>query len=83
MAETLYDENRGGAQGNFHLAIGNAYRDAFTGEIAKLRSRDLARLGFNSSAVHTDIVTTARRTVTATLPSGRKKVIYTDGQFTV
>ncbi len=83
MAETLYDENRGGPQGNFHLAIGNAYRDAFTGEVAKLRSRDLARLGFNSSAVHTDIVTTARRTVTATLPSGRKKVIYTDGQFTV
>lgn len=83
MAETLYDENRGGPQGNFHLAIGNAYRDAFTGEIAKLRSRDLARLGFNSSVVHTDIVTTSRRTVTAILPSGRKKVIYTDGRFTV
>jgi aminopeptidase len=83
MAETLYDENRGGPQGNFHLAIGNAYRDAFTGDVAKLRSRDLARLGFNTSAVHTDIVTTTRRTVTATLPSGRKKVIYTDGSFTV
>jgi aminopeptidase len=83
MAETLYDENRGGPQGNFHLAVGNAYRDAFTGDIAKLRSRDLAHLGFNTSTVHTDIVTTARRTVTATLPSGRTKVIYEDGRFTI
>ncbi len=83
MAETLYDENRGGPQGNFHLAIGNAYRDAFTGDIAKLGRRELARLGFNTSAVHTDIVTTARRTVTATLPGGKKKIIYDEGRFTV
>jgi aminopeptidase len=83
MAETLYDENRGGPEGNFHLAIGNAYHEAFSGDAATLRSRDFARLGFNTSMVHTDIVTTARRMVTATLPSGRKKVIYTDGRFTV
>ena len=83
MAETLYDENRGGPQGNFHLAIGNAYRDAFTGDIAKLGRRDLTRLGFNTSALHTDIVTTARRTVTATLPGGKRKVIYDDGRFTI
>ena len=83
MAETLYDENRGGPQGNFHLAIGNAYRDAFTGDIAKLGRRDLTRLGFNTSAVHTDIVTTARRTVTATLPGGKKKIIYDEGRFII
>jgi aminopeptidase len=83
MAETLYDENRGGPQGNFHLALGSAYRQAFTGEIAAQTKRDWRRLGFNESSVHTDIVSTARRHVTALLPSGRSKVIYADGQFTV
>ena len=59
MAETLYDENRGGPQGNFHLALGSAYRQAFTGDIAAQRKRDWKRLGFNESSVHTDIVSTA------------------------
>ena len=45
--------------------------------------RELKRLGFNQSAVHTDIVSTARRQVTARLPGGRSKVIYRDGRFTV
>jgi aminopeptidase len=83
MAETLYDENRGGPQGNFHLAVGSAYRQGFTGDIAAQSKRDWQRLGFNESSVHTDIVSTSRREVTATLPSGRRKVIYRDGQFTV
>jgi aminopeptidase len=83
MAETLYDENRGGPQGNFHLAVGSSYRQAFTGDIAAQTKRDWRRLGFNESSVHTDIVSTARRQVTATLPSGRSKVIYADGRFTI
>jgi aminopeptidase len=83
MAETLFDENRGGPEGNFHLAIGNAYREAFRGDIAAQTKRDWQRRGFNESSVHTDIVSTARRTVTATLPSGRSKVIYTNGRFVV
>jgi hypothetical protein len=29
------------------------------------------------------MVSTTRRTVTATLPSGRSKVIYADGRFVV
>ncbi len=83
MAETLYDENRGGPRGNFHLAIGSTTGQAFTGDIAVQRKSDWKRLGFNESSVHTDIVSTARREVTATLPSGRTKTIYRDGQFTV
>jgi len=83
MGETLYDENRGGPQGNFHLALGNAYKEAFRGDVAAQRRRDWQRLGFNESSVHTDIVSTARRTVTALLPSGRSKVIYEDGRFVV
>jgi aminopeptidase len=83
MGQTLYDENRGGPQGNFHLALGNAYMEAYTGDVAAQRSRDWRRLGFNESSVHTDIVTTARRRATALLPSGRTKVIYDEGRFTI
>ena len=83
MADTLYDENRGGPEGNFHLALGNAYKDAFTGEIARQTKRDWTGLGFNESTVHTDIVSTARRQVTARLPGGRTKVVYRDGQFAI
>jgi aminopeptidase len=83
MGETLFDENRGGPQGNFHLAVGNAYKEAFRGDVASQSRRDWQRLGFNESSVHTDIVSTAKRTVTATLPSGRSKVIYADGRFLI
>jgi aminopeptidase len=83
MGSTLYDENRGGPQGNFHLALGNAYREAFTGDVNAQKPADWRRLGFNISTVHTDIVTTARRRATAVLPSGRTKLIYDEGQFTV
>jgi aminopeptidase len=83
MGETLYDENRGGPEGNFHLALGSSYRDAYAGDPGSLTPRELKRLGFNQSAVHTDIVSTARRQVTARLAGGRSKVIYRDGRFTV
>ena len=39
------------------------------------------RLGFNDSSVHTDIVSTADRVVTARLRGGGEKVIYRDGEF--
>ncbi len=83
MADTLYDENRGGPEGNFHLALGSAYKDAFTGEVGRQTKRDWRRLGFNESSVHTDIVSTARRQATAQLAGGRTKVVYRDGRFTV
>ena len=83
MANTLYDENRGGPEGNFHIALGNAYKDAYTGDLAGLGKRDWARLGYNESSVHTDIVSTTRREVTAELPNGKRKLIYRDGKFSV
>lgn len=83
MADTLYDENRGGPQGNMHLAVGNAYKDAYPGGPATLKAADWRKLGYNESAVHTDITTTTRRTVTAHLANGRTKTIYDDGSFTV
>ena len=39
------------------------------------------RLGFNESSVHTDIVSTTDRTVTATLRGGGEAVIYAGGEF--
>ena len=81
MAETLFDENIGGEFGNTHIALGMAYRDAYDGDPGKVSEADWKKLGYNESAVHTDIISTTDRTVTATLPDGSKKVIYKSGQF--
>jgi len=83
MAETLYDENVGGKYGNSHIALGSAYRDCYTGDPTKVSDAKWEKLGYNDSVVHSDIVTTTDRTVTATLYDGTTKVIYEKGQFTV
>ncbi len=81
MAETLYDENVGGPFGNTHIALGNAYHDCFNGDPATVSESEWERLGFNNSSVHTDIVSTSDRTVTATLRDGTTRVIYEGGRF--
>jgi len=81
MAHTLYDENVGGPFGNTHIALGRSYQDAFAGDPAELEAEDWERLGFNNSSVHTDIVSTTDRTVTAQLRGGGERVIYRDGEF--
>jgi aminopeptidase len=81
MADTLYDENVGGPFGNTHLALGDAYHDTYDGDPAALNEDDWERLGFNDSVIHTDIVSTTDRTVTAMLRDGSERVIYADGHF--
>jgi aminopeptidase len=81
MAQTLYDENVGGPFGNTHIALGRAYQDAYDGDPATLNDEDWERLGFNHSSVHTDIVSTTDRVVTAHLRGGGERVIYRDGEF--
>lgn len=81
MAETLFDENMGGRYGNTHLALGMSYRDTYSGDVSKLTTKHAEKLGFNDSSVHTDIISTTRRTVTAHLKDGTEKVIYKDGEF--
>jgi aminopeptidase len=81
MAETLYDENVGGPYGNTHLALGKSYHDAYDGDPASVPAERWAELGFNDSTVHTDIVSTADRTVTARLRDGSERVIYAEGRF--
>lgn len=82
MAETLYDENMGGPQGNTHIAVGMAYQDCYDGDPSSMSTEDWQALGFNDSVVHTDMISTTKRTVTATMKDGSTKIIYTDGSFT-
>src|SRR5215203_1724030 len=82
MATTLFDENMGGAFGNTHIALGNAYKDTFTGDMSTVTEEQWADMGYNSCPkVHTDIVSTSNRTVTATLSNGTERIIYSDGEF--
>ncbi|MCA9478682.1 MAG: aminopeptidase, partial [Nanoarchaeota archaeon] len=83
MAQTLFDENVGGIQGNTHIALGNAYKDSFKGDVTKVSEDEWKEMGFNESVIHTDIVSTEQRTITATLRNGEQKVIYKDGEFTL
>jgi aminopeptidase len=78
---TLFDENLGGEFGNFHLALGNSFHDAFNGSHPPQSEAEWQALGFNSSKAHADFVSTSDREVTATLESGEERVIYKDGQF--
>jgi aminopeptidase len=82
MATTLYDENMGGAFGNTHIALGNAYKDTYPGDFSSISAEQWAAMGYNSCPkVHTDIISTSNRTVTATLRDGSQRVIYRDGEF--
>ncbi len=81
MAETLFDENMGGPEGNTHLALGRSYHDCYVGDPGELSPEDWAELGFNDSSVHTDIISTSPRTVTAFMKDGSKKIIYKKGMF--
>ena len=83
MAETLYDENYGGKYGNTHLALGSSYQECFPGPVAKVKKSQWRSLGYNTSTVHTDIIATANRTVTAVMADGRQMLIYKDGQFVI
>lgn len=81
MAETLYDENVGGPFGNTHIAVGKSYHDCYAGDPAGVSKQEWERLGFNESSVHTDIVSTADRKVTARMADGSERVIYEGGEF--
>jgi len=83
MAETLFDENMGGKYGNTHIALGSAYKDSYPGNLKKVSKAQWGKMGYNESVVHTDIISTDNRTVTAWLPNGKTLVIYKDGKFKI
>lgn len=83
MGQTLYDENFGGEFGNTHVAFGMAYKDAYLGGVATTSKEEWEEMGFNDSAVHTDVFSTEDRRVTAYLPDGSTKIIYKEGMFVI
>ena len=81
MANTLFDENYGGKFGNCHVALGASYSDTYDGDLSRLTKERKKNLGFNDSALHWDIVNTEKKRVTARLATGKKVLIYENGQF--
>jgi aminopeptidase len=81
MADTLFDENHGGKYGNCHVAVGDSYSDTYAGDVSKLTDEMKKTLGYNSSAVHWDLVNTEDKKVTAKLRNGKLVTIYEKGQF--
>ena len=81
MANTLFDENYGGANGNCHIALGASYSDTYDGDTSTLTRKIKSKLGFNDSALHWDLVNTEKKQVTAHLKNGKKMVIYENGKF--
>jgi aminopeptidase len=81
MAETLYDENIGGPDGNTHIALGDSIKSAYAGNPGTVKKREWKALGFNDSVIHQDFVSTAPRTIVAMLSNGKEKVIYKNGSF--
>lgn len=83
MANTLYDENHGGEHGSMHIALGNSYSNTFSGETEQLTENTRKTLGFNTSALHWDLVNTEEKRVIAISPTGNRTTIYEKGIFTL
>ena len=81
MANTLYDENYGGKNGNCHVALGSSYSNTYAGESKNLTPARKRALGFNESALHWDLVNTEKKRVSAHLKSGETISIYENGRF--
>jgi aminopeptidase len=67
LGVTLYDENLGGPFGNTHLAVGQSSIYSYDGDVSQVSRDELLALGFNdpSCEVHTDMISTSNRAVTA------------------
>ncbi|OGS43056.1 MAG: peptidase M29 [Elusimicrobia bacterium RIFOXYD2_FULL_34_15] len=81
MADTLFDENHGGRYGNCHIAVGDSYSETYSGDVSKLNEKMKEKLGYNSSAIHWDLVNTEDKKVTAKLNNGKIITIYEKGVF--
>jgi aminopeptidase len=61
--------------------LGKAVLYRYGSKVSRLSPKDKEALGFNDSSVHTDIITTTKRRVTAHLKDGSTKIIYDNGRF--
>ena len=84
MAETLFDENVWWKYWNTHIALGMWFDECFNWDKSKLDDPEFKKsIWLNTSAEHVDIISTADRTVTATLADWSEKIIYENGMFTI
>lgn len=83
MWNTLYDENVWWEFWNTHIAVWASYHDAFSWAITSQTKEDWERMWFNESAIHTDMMSTSNRKVTAELASWEQMVIYENWEFKV
>jgi len=83
MATTLFDENIGGKYGNTHIALGSAYKDSYPRDPSKVSDKEWDSMGYNDSAIHTDMISTENRKVTAVLEDNERILIYENGQFKI
>lgn len=83
MWETLYDENVGWEFGNTHIAVWSSFHEAFAWDVSVQSKEDWFKMWFNESAIHTDIMSTTNRKVTATLSDWSDVVIYEDWEFKI
>ncbi|ACC98742.1 Peptidase M29 aminopeptidase II [Elusimicrobium minutum Pei191] len=81
MADTLFDENFGGKNGNSHIALGASFADSFSGDVKKLTKAKKKALGFNDSSLHWDIINTEDKIVKAKVKNGKTVTIYEKGMF--
>lgn len=81
MANTLYDENFGGKHGNSHIALGQSFADAYSGDQKTFDDAKKKALGFNESSLHWDLINTQDKIVRAKLKGGKSITIYENGQF--
>lgn len=81
MADTLFDENFGGKNGNSHIAIGSAYLETYTGDQVDLDKNRKTELGYSDSVVHWDLVNTENKTVKAVMKDETTITIYENGMF--
>jgi aminopeptidase len=63
------------------VALGASYADTFSGDGKTLTKSLKARLGFNDSALHWDLVNTEKKRVVARLQDGSQTTIYENGRF--
>jgi len=81
LAITLIDENLGGENGNFHLALGKSFPTAYKSETNSVTDSDLYTHGFNASNYHIDLITTRPLTVLVDLHHQEKRKLYSEGCF--
>lgn len=81
LGVTLLDENMGGEFGNFHLALGDSFKDAYHGQVKPATKEEWLTLGYNSCSSHIDFVSTSDREVRVITQSGEELWLYKNGEF--